>query len=162
LRALFTQSNLTVGQHLIQGGHDVQVTINESRHHIPLILAMLAVVAIIALAAFYFVSRATSQSLHSPATEGTTKLTGQVDDTDGNPIAGATVKVDEITDHPSMQTTTTSSGGFIVGKIPASNGDRVRVYVSKEGYVSMEGVEKHDQYVTLPGPLPTVKLKRKK
>jgi len=164
-RALFTQSNLNVGGHLIQGGGDVQVTINESRRHVATTLVALAVVAMITLAAFYFVSRAISTSPQpspSPTIQETTKLTGQVDDTEGNPIADATVKVDEITDHPSMQTTTTGSGGFIIDKIPARIGDRIRVYVSKEGYVTMQGEGKHDQYVTIPGPLPTVKLRRKK
>jgi hypothetical protein len=163
-QALLAQSNINVGGHLIQGGGDVQVTINESRRHTTTMLAALAVVAIIAVAAFYFASRAISppvQPLPSPTLEETIKLAGQVDDIDGNPIAGATVKIDEITGHRSMETTTTSSGGFII-EIPARIGDRVRVYVGKEGYICSEGEEKHNQYVPLPGPLPTVKLKKKR
>jgi hypothetical protein len=157
-RALFTQSNLSVGGHMIQGAGDVQVTINESRRHTATILAALAGIVIIAVAAFYFASRAISPS---PTVEETTKLIGQVDDTDGNPIAGATVKVYEITGHGAMEAKTSSSGGFIVDNIPARIGDRVRVYVSKEGYVNPQDEGNNGQYVTLPGPLPTVKLRKK-
>jgi hypothetical protein len=163
--ALFSQININVGGHLIQGGGDAQVTINASRRYVTTTLAALAVVTIIAVAAFYFASRAISpsvQPLPSPTVEEATKLTGQVDDTDGNPIADATVKIDEITGHPSMEDKTTRSGGFIIDKIPARIGDRVRVYVSKDGYVTMQGEGKHDQYVTLPGRLPTVILRKKK
>jgi hypothetical protein len=158
-QALFTQSNIKVGGHFIQGGGNVQVTINEGRQHFPMFAAALAVIVIIGLAALYFTSRASQpppQPAPSPTVVETTKLTGQVDDADGNPISGALVKVDEITGHPSMPTTTTSSGGFIIDEIPARIGDRVRVYVSKEGYAP------HDQYVSLPGPLPTVKLRRRR
>jgi hypothetical protein len=164
-RALFNQGSLHAGGHIIQSGGDV--TINGSRHHITLLIAALAAVVIITLAAFYFyiVSRTgptPPQPAPSPTVEETTYLRGQVEDGDGNPISGATVKIDEITGKPPMQTTTTSSGGFIINKIPARSGDRVRVYVSKEGYVTLQGEEKHDQYVTLPGPLPTIELRRKK
>jgi hypothetical protein len=164
-QALFAQSNINIGGHLIQGGGDIQVTINESRRHVATTLAALAVVAIIAVAAFYFASRAISppiQPLPSPTVEETTKLTGQVNDDDGNPIAGATVKVDEITGHPSMHDITASSGGFIIDKIPARNGDRVRVYVSKDGYVNMQDEGNYGLYVALPGPMRTVVLRRRK
>ncbi|GEM_PF-1486696 len=161
-RALFTQSNLTVGGHFIQGGGDVQVTINEGHQHVPIFAIAFAVIAIVALAAFYFISRTgqpSSQPLPSPTVEETTYLRGQVNDADGNPISGATVKVDEINGKPPMHTTTTGNGGFIIDKIPARIGVRVRVYVSKEGYVSIRGVSTDDQYVELPGPL-TIKLRK--
>ncbi|MGH9853486.1 MAG: carboxypeptidase-like regulatory domain-containing protein, partial [Blastocatellia bacterium] len=156
-QALFTQSNLTVGGHLIQG-RDVQVTINEGRQHIPIFAIAFAVIAIVALAAFYFISRSgqpSPQPVPSPTVEEMSKLGGQVDDADGNPVSGATVKIDEINGKPQMKTTTTGNGGFIIDKIPARDGVRARVYVSKEGY------ETHDQYVALPGPL-NVKLRRKR
>jgi hypothetical protein len=155
-KALFTQSNISVGGHFIQGGGDVQVTINEGRQHIPIFAIAFAVIAIIALAAFYFISRTgqpSSQPAPSPTVEEMSKLGGQVDNAYGNPVSGATVKVDEINGKPQMLTTTTGNGGFIIDKIPARNGVRVRVYISKEGY------ETHDQYVALPGPL-NVKLRR--
>ena len=163
VRALFNQGSLHAGGHVIQSGGNV--TINESRHHITPLIAALAVVVIIALAAFYFASRAVPtppQPAPSPTVEETIYLRGQVDDAAGNPISGATVRIEEITGKPPMQTTTTSSGGFIIGNIPARHGERVRVYVSKEGYVTMRGEEKHDQYIALPNRLPTIKLKRKK
>jgi len=162
-RTLFTQSNINVSGHFIQGGGDVQVTINEGRQNIPILAISFVVIAIVALAAFYFISRPSkpsSQPAPSPTIEEMTYLRGQVDDADGNPISGAMVKIDEITGHPPMRTSTTSSGGFIVEKIPARIGDRVRVYVSKEGYVTMEGEAQHNQYITLPGPLPTIKLRK--
>lgn len=160
-RALFNQGSLTAGGNIIQSGGNV--TINESRPYVPLLIAALAVVVIIALAAFYFASRAVpspAQPVATPTVAETTYLRGQVDDADGNPISGAMVKIDEITGHPPMQTMTTSSGSFIIDKIPARIYDRVRVNVSKEGYVTMEGEAQYDRYVTLPGPLPTVKLRK--
>jgi hypothetical protein len=160
-KALFKQIEINIGTSQIEvDGHGNVVTIS----NITRTLAALAVVAIIAVAALYFYrpNPRPSQPAPSPTLEETTKLTGQVDDSDGNPIAGAAVKVDEITGHPSMQTTTASGGGFIIDKIPARIGDRVRVYVSKDGYVTAEGEATRDQYVALPGPLPTVKLRRKK
>jgi hypothetical protein len=83
----------------------------------------------------------------SPPVEEMTRLTGQVNDPDGAPISGATVRVDEIADKQSMQTTTNSNGGFIIDNIPAHIGDRVRVYISKGGY------EPFDLYIALPGPV---------
>jgi hypothetical protein len=53
-RALFTQSNLNVGGHLIQGA--AQAPISESRRHVTTILVALFVVVIIVLTAFYFAS----------------------------------------------------------------------------------------------------------
>jgi hypothetical protein len=155
-RALFSQSNISVGGHFIQGGGNVQVTINEGRQRIPIFAIALTIIALVALAAFYFISgagRPSSQPVPSPTVEEMTYLRGQVDDAGGNPISGATVKVDEINGKPQMKTTTTGAGGFIIDKIPARDGVRVRVYVNKEGY------ETHDQYVTLPGPI-NVKLRR--
>ena len=156
-KALFHQTGLNAGGHIIQSGGNV--TITESRAHVPLIIAALTLIAVIALAVFYFNSRVVSSTLQlrpTPTVEETTKLSGQVNDTDDNPIPEAVVKVDEITGHSPMQNTTSSNGGFIIEKIPARIGDRVRVYISKEGY------EAHNQYVALPGPLPTVKLRRKR
>jgi TIR domain-containing protein len=54
-RALFTQSNLNVGGHLIQGAA-AQAPINESRRHVTTILVALFVVVIIVVAAFYLIS----------------------------------------------------------------------------------------------------------
>ncbi|MGH9831597.1 MAG: toll/interleukin-1 receptor domain-containing protein, partial [Blastocatellia bacterium] len=88
VRALFTQSNINVGGHFIQGGGDVQVTINEGRQHLPIFAIAFAVIAIVALAAFYFISGAgqlSPQPLPSPTVEEMTYLRGQVDDADGNP-----------------------------------------------------------------------------
>ena len=157
-RALFTQRNISVGGHLIQGGGDVQVTINEGRQHFPIFAIALVVVAVIALAAFYFISQNRQPALQpipSPTIEVTTHLIGQVDDTKGNPISDATVKVGEITGKPPMQASTTSNGGFTIDKIPAPTGEKVRVIVSKEGY------ETSNLYVALPGPH-NIQLRRKR
>lgn len=99
----------------------------------------------------------------TPIVEATTYLRGRVEDERGNPLTGAIVRVDEITGRTEpMWGTTDSNGGFHVEKIPGRTGDRVRVYVGKEGYIGMLGEAQHNEYVALPGPLPTVKLKRKK
>ncbi|MBL8188162.1 MAG: TIR domain-containing protein [Acidobacteria bacterium] len=155
-KALFSQSNINVGGHLIQGG-DVNVTLGESRQLFPTVVAALVVIVIVVVASFYFTSssrRALSQAAASPTVEEMTYLRGQVENAEGKPLDGATVRVDDIGKQP-LETTTTSSGGFIIENIPARIGDRVRVYISKEGH------ETQNQYVALPGPLPTVRLKRK-
>ncbi|HEX5084403.1 MAG TPA: toll/interleukin-1 receptor domain-containing protein, partial [Blastocatellia bacterium] len=54
-RALFTQSNLNVGAHLIQGAA-AQAPIREIRRHFITILVALFVIVIIVLAVFYFAS----------------------------------------------------------------------------------------------------------
>jgi hypothetical protein len=83
----------------------------------------------------------------SPTLEENSDLRGEVDDSSQMPIANATVKVDEIPGKPPMEYRTTSDGSFLVRGIPLKVGTQVRVYVSKEGYVS------DDAYVALPGPI---------
>lgn len=158
-KALFSQTHINVGGHLIQGGGDVNVTLSENRHLFPMAAAALAVIVVVVLASLYFTANKNhepSQPTPSPIAEETAYLRGQVEDAEGNPLDGAKVKVDEITGKQPMEATTLSSGGFIVEKIPARIHDRVRVYVSKEGY------EPQNHYVVLPGPLPTVKLRKKR
>ena len=63
---------------------------------------------------------------------------------EGDPIADALVRIEEF---PEVSVFTTSDGGFYLSGIPGTAGDRVRVFVEKEGF------KKHNEYVTLPGPV---------
>ena len=59
------------------------------------------------------------------------------------PVVDATVSLNT----PNGRTvTTTPDGGFYFGNISGSSGDRVRLYVKKQGFQST------NEYVTLPGP----------
>jgi len=71
------------------------------------------------------------------------KLDGIVNDTAGNPLAGAVVKIDLL---PSVSETTSTSGGFIFKDVPGKPGDLVRVSTTGPGY------KRRDQYFPLPGP----------
>ncbi|HXU37386.1 MAG TPA: carboxypeptidase-like regulatory domain-containing protein [Blastocatellia bacterium] len=71
---------------------------------------------------------------------------GSVEDKNGKPVDGAEVELTEILGQPVLKTTTTNDGGFNISPIPARIGDRVRVIVR------VNGVEKYNQYWTLPGP----------
>ena len=73
----------------------------------------------------------------------TTYLRGIVKNSAGEPIVGAIITIDSV---PTDTVRTTSDGGFYFEKIPGKVGDRVRVYVSKEGHMG------RNKYVTLPGP----------
>jgi hypothetical protein len=72
------------------------------------------------------------------------KLDGLVVDTDGNPIAGALVTIDLISN---IAETTSTAGGFLFKQIPGKPGDPVRVFVSNKGYINK------NQYFSLPGPV---------
>lgn len=78
-------------------------------------------------------------------------LRGIVKDSRGNPIPGASVKIEEF---PDLLVKTTSNGDFYLDKIPAKDGTRVRVYVSASGYVD------YNEFTALPGPL-SITLKRR-
>ena len=71
-------------------------------------------------------------------------LRGIVMDSNGALLADAVVTVDEL---PGDTLRTTSTGGFHFEKVPGAFGDRVRVYISKDGF------ESQNEYVTLPGPV---------
>lgn len=73
----------------------------------------------------------------------TSHLRGLVKDSKGEPISEAIITVDKL---PGQKVLTTTDGGFYIKKIPGQFGERVRVYVAKEGY------QKYNEYITLPGP----------
>lgn len=79
-------------------------------------------------------------------------LLGIVRDFDEQPIIDAKVFIDLL---PNETILTTSDGGFYFKNIPSSFGERVRVYVYKKGYL------RHNEYVTLPGPV-SIKIEKTK
>lgn len=83
----------------------------------------------------------------------TTYLRGVITDNAKNAVDGAEVEVKEILGQPIIKTTTTNDGGFNLSNIPARFGDRARVIVR------VKGVEKYNQYHTLPGPV-TIQLEK--
>ena len=76
----------------------------------------------------------------------TTYLRGQVTNLAGEPVAGATITLEELSVDTMLTTTTTSDGGFYFEKVPGKIGERGRVYVKAQGYKSQ------NEYVVLPGP----------
>ncbi len=75
----------------------------------------------------------------------TVTVKGIVETVDNIPIAGASVRLDIL---PDTTFTTTGNGGFIFNNVPGKVGEKVRVYVSANGYKSV------DKYYPLPGPIP--------
>lgn len=71
-------------------------------------------------------------------------LRGIVKDSYGEPVDAAIITVDKA---PGDTVFTTSSGGFYFKSIQGKAGDRVRIYVKKDGY------KQHNEYVALPGPV---------
>jgi TIR domain len=156
VRALFSQSNLNVKGNIIQAGGDVHLTISEpSRHSVWLIFAAVAVLVVGIIIFPYFLRNHqtnTSGVSSLPATPAPMSyLRGLVVDGNDNPIVEAEVRVEELPDRPPVKTT--SSGGFYVDKIPGNSGDRIRIYVSKDGHKT------HNEYVALPGPI-RIRLER--
>jgi len=73
----------------------------------------------------------------------TTPLRGIVLDSNRQPIAGATIEVEQL---PGKLQTTTSNGGFVFDRVPGNRGDKVRLSVKKPNY------RDQDEYTALPGP----------
>ncbi len=140
-QALFTQSNITVGGHFIQGGRDVQVTIHESRPHFALLVVALAVVVLAVSAWLYYSTRPKPdpvklQSGSPPA------MKVLVNDGQGRPVADAVVELDAL---PGKQFITKSDGAVSIENIPRKPGDLIGFKVSK-------GDAKADGNLTFPNP----------
>lgn len=76
-------------------------------------------------------------------TLSSTYLRGNIEDSQGNRIAGALIRIDEF---PDLLAYSTSNGDFYVGNIPVEDGTRVLVQVSATGY------KEKREFVVLPGP----------
>jgi hypothetical protein len=82
----------------------------------------------------------------------TTPLRGVVLDKDQQPVADATVEVDQL---PDKRQITTSNGSFVFDNVPGNKGDRVRVFVKKSKF------KDHNEYVAL-GETPRIVLEEAK
>jgi hypothetical protein len=163
-RALFTQSNISVGGHFIQG---VQVTINEGRQSSPTFAIAFAVIALIAVAALaFFVMRSEDQVIKIPAPSPTPNptpmsvLRGAVVDQNDRPIVDAEVNVEELPDRPPVKTD--SYGSYSIENIPVPVGDQVKIIVRKDGYETLFGQEVYKERMRLGDKVPQIKLRRKK
>ncbi len=136
-QALFTQSNITVGGHFIQGGGDVQVTIHESRPHVSLFAVALAVVVLAASAWLYSSTRPKPDPVKPPPA-----MKVLVNDAQGQPVAGAVVELDALR---GQQFITKSDGAVSIPNIPRKPGDLIGFKVSK-------GNAKADGNLTFPNP----------
>ncbi|MDQ3012930.1 MAG: TIR domain-containing protein [Acidobacteriota bacterium] len=160
-KALFNQTGLNAGGHIIQSGGNV--TIHESRAHVPLLIAAFAIIAVIVLAAFYFTSHVVQSPppvAPSPTVEKMPHFIGQVDDNEGMGISGVTVTITEINgrkvEDGQIETITASAGGFDKENIPGHINDSIYVRFRKDGY------EEHSQKYVL-GDIPLhIKLRRKR
>jgi hypothetical protein len=74
----------------------------------------------------------------------TSNFKGIVTNNLGNLIEGAVLKLDLI---PGDSVISTSSGSFYFAEVPGKPGDRVRLFITCDGY------RPHNEYVTLPGPV---------
>jgi hypothetical protein len=89
------------------------------------------------------------QKLFPPATP----LRGYVFDDNQQPVADATVEVDQL---PGKPQTTASNGSFVFDKVPGNKGDRIRVFVKKSKY------KDHNEYVALGDTAVRIKLEQSK
>jgi hypothetical protein len=134
-QALFTQSNITVGGHFIQGGGDVQVTIHEGRQHFSAtITALVALVLAVSVAVFYWRAK-----LEQPPTP---VMILPVDDAQGRPAIGARVEVDAL---PNQVFTTNPDGAVAIENVPRQPGDKIRIKVT-------QGKTTADVYLPFPNP----------
>ena len=140
-QAMFTQSNITVGGHFIQGGGDVQVTIHESRPYLSLLAVALAVVVLTVSTWLYYSTRPKPDPVKPlPAPPPAMKVL--VNDAQGNPVAGAVVELDAL---PGKQFITKSDGAISIENIPRKPGDLIGFKISK-------GNAKADGNLTFPNP----------
>lgn len=71
-------------------------------------------------------------------------LRGVVKDSGGKLLPSASIRIEEF---PELFVETTSNGDFFLDGIPKKEGDKVRLFVSKDGY------DEHNEFVALPGPV---------
>lgn len=136
-RALFTQSNIQVGGHFIQGGGDVQVTINESRPHFAALALVLVVVVLASSAWLYSSTRPKPDPVTLPPT-----MKVLVNDAQGRPVADAVVELDAL---PGQHFITKTDGAVAIENIPRKPGDLIGFKVSK-------GNANADGNLTFPNP----------
>lgn len=138
-QALFTQSNIKVGGHFIQGGGDVQVTIHESRPYLSLLAVALAVVVLTVSVWLYSSTRPKPDPVKPPPA-----MKVLVNDAQGQPVAGAVVEI-EIDELRGQKFITKSDGAVSIENIPRKPGDLIGFKVSK-------GDAKADGNLTFPNP----------
>lgn len=150
VKAIFNQEGWSIQGNVYQAAGDIFLNIQqvpeqpEAKSRIdPWVKIVGLIAAILAISISLFTLSDKVKDMFTPESS-TTLLRGVVRDMNGEPIIDAIVKVQEV---PGESTTTTRDGGFYFPKVPGNVGDRVRVYVTKTGY------QKHNEYVTLPGPV---------
>jgi hypothetical protein len=156
-KAVYTQQGWNIQGNVYQAKGDIHVTIqhpSNSKQEKSKLEIWSKRVALVAAALGIVISLFTIPDMikkYFPVSP-TTPLRGIVLDSTQQPLANATIEIEQL---PGQTQATTSDGGFVFDKVPGNPGDRVRVFIKKTEY------KEWNEYVALPGPV-RITLEEKK